>query len=77
MLTSVFAGVWRYRRNKLVLAAFALVIYILTAMMVDVQHVITRPGLFWSIFWFPLAFTIGAVNRAQLAAPINTLSEDY
>lgn len=68
MLTSVFAGVWRYREDKLVLAAFALVIYILTAMMVDVQHVITRPGLFWSIFWFPLAFTMGAVNRAQLAA---------
>lgn len=76
MLTSVLVGVWRYRENKLVLAAFALVIYILTAMMVDVQHVITRPGLFWSIFWFPLAFTMGAVNRAQLAAPINTIFEE-
>ncbi|WP_461482056.1 O-antigen ligase family protein [Porticoccus sp.] len=68
MLATVFKGVWSHRANRLVLAAFALVVYILVAMMVEVQHVITRPGLFWTIFWFPLAFTMGAVNRARLNA---------
>lgn len=66
MLYSVFRSAWVYRQNREVLAAFALVVYILTAMMVDVQHVITRPGLFWTIFWFPLGLVVGLVNRQRM-----------
>lgn len=63
MLCTVFFAVWKHRQAKWVLVSFSLVIYILVAMQVEIQHVITRPGLFWTIFWFPLALVIGVVNR--------------
>ena len=66
MLCTVFVAVWKHRQAKWVLVSFSLVIYILVAMQVEIQHVITRPGLFWTIFWFPLALVVGLVNRAKL-----------
>lgn len=63
MLSSVFVAVWKHRKARWVLASFSLVVYILVAMQVEIQHVITRPGLFWTVFWFPLALVMGLVNR--------------
>lgn len=66
MLFTVFKALWQNRENRWVLAAFAPVIYILVVMQVEIQHVVTRPGLFWTIFWFPLAFLMGLINRQHL-----------
>lgn len=63
MLFSVALSAWKARKDRLILGAFSLVVYILTVMLVEIEHVITRPGLFWTIFWFPLALVIGVVNR--------------
>lgn len=66
MLVAVFRAVWKARKDRMILGAFALVVYILTVMLVEIEHVVTRPGLFWTIFWFPLGLVMGLVNRQSL-----------
>lgn len=63
MLSAAIHAVWKNREDRWVVGSFVLVIYILTVMLVEIQHVITRPGLFWTIFWFPLALVVGMANR--------------
>ncbi|MEZ5530388.1 MAG: O-antigen ligase family protein [Porticoccaceae bacterium] len=63
MLSVVIHAVWKNKEERWVVGLFALVIYILMVMMVEIQHVITRPGLYWTVFWFPLALVVGLVNR--------------
>lgn len=63
MLSALIHAVWKNRKNRWVVGLFSLVIYILTVMAVEIQHVITRPGLYWTVFWFPLALLVGLVNR--------------
>ncbi|MFT7299777.1 MAG: O-antigen ligase [Porticoccus sp.] len=71
MLSIVCKSYWRYRADSLVSLGFSLVVYLLLAMLVDIDHVISRPGVYWTIFWFPLAFTLGAVNRVYLLEKTN------
>lgn len=66
MLSTVCRSYWRNRRDLLVCLGFSMVAYILVAMLSEIDEVITRPGVYWTIFWFPLAFTMGAVNRVNL-----------
>jgi O-antigen ligase len=66
MLLIVCRSYWKYRADSLVSLGFSLVVFLLLAMLVDIDHVIARPGVYWTIFWFPLAFTLGAVNRVSL-----------
>jgi hypothetical protein len=63
MLCVVVHAAWKNKEDSLVVGAFALVVYIMTVMLVEIQHVITRPGLYWTIFWFPLALVVGLANR--------------
>lgn len=63
MLYAVIHAVWKNREDRRILGSFALVIYILAVMLVEIQHVITRPGVYWTLFWFPLALVVGLVNR--------------
>jgi O-antigen ligase len=66
MMSIVCRSFWRNRSDTLVCLGFAMVVYIFVAMLSEIDHVITRPGIYWVIFWFPMAFTIGAVNRVRL-----------
>lgn len=66
MLSVVCRSYWKNRKDYLVSLGFSLVIFLLTVMLVEIDYVITRPGIYWTIFWFPLAFTLGAVNRVYL-----------
>jgi O-antigen ligase len=66
MLSVVCRSYWNNRTNYLVSLGFSLVVYLLAVMLVDIDYVIARPGIYWTIFWFPLAFTLGAVNRVYL-----------
>lgn len=66
MISAVCRGFWSNRSDPLVCMGFAMVVYILVAMLSEIDHVITRPGIYWVLFWFPMAFTMGAVNRVRL-----------
>jgi O-antigen ligase len=66
MLSIVCRSYWKNRKDDLTTLGFSLVVFLLTAMLVEIDYVIARPGIYWTIFWFPLAFTLGAVNRVYL-----------
>lgn len=66
MFSVVCRGYWKKRKDYLVSLGFSLVIFLLVVMLVEIDYVIARPGIYWTIFWFPLAFTVGAVNRLYL-----------
>jgi O-antigen ligase len=76
MLSWVCRCYWKNRKDIFVCLGFSMVIYILVAMLSEIDQVITRPGVYWTIFWFPLAFTIGAVNRARLLKSAVAHSEE-
>jgi len=66
MLFIVCRSYWLNRKDPLVTLAFSLVVFLMVIMLSEIDHVITRPGVYWTIFWVPLAFTLGAVNRVYL-----------
>ena len=66
MIFVVCLSYWKNRKDYLVSLGFSLVVFILTVMLVEIDYVIARPGVYWTIFWFPLAFTMGAMNRVFL-----------
>lgn len=65
MLFVVCRSYWKNRGDVLVCLGFSLVVFLMVIMLAEIDHVITRPGVYWTIFWFPLAFTLGAVNRVH------------
>ena len=66
MLYIVCMSYWKNRKDYLVSLGFSLVVFLLAVMLIEIDYVIARPGVYWTIFWFPLAFTLGAVNRIYL-----------
>lgn len=46
---------WRLRDNPCVRMAFPALVFALIAMLTDVERIFTRPGVYWTVFWLPVA----------------------
>ncbi|MNF42203.1 O-Antigen ligase [compost metagenome] len=46
---------WRLRNNPWVRLAFPALVFALIAMLTDVERIFTRPNVYWTVFWLPVA----------------------
>lgn len=58
---------WRLRDSPWVRLAFPALVFALIAMLTDVERIYTRPGLYWTVFWLPVAVLLAVPHRAKQA----------
>lgn len=66
-LLMVVAKVWQLRDDPWVRLAFPVLVFALIAMLTDVERIFNRPGVYWTVFWLPLAIL--------LARPIKSIGK--
>ncbi|CAD5109721.1 O-antigen ligase family protein [Zestomonas carbonaria] len=60
--------VWKLRDDPWVRLAFPALVFALIAMLTDVERIFTRPGVYWTVFWLPLAILLAVpARRGKLA----------
>lgn len=57
---------WRLRKHRWVQLAFPALIYALITMLTDVERIFTRPGDYWTVFWFPVAVLLSVPNQRKV-----------
>ncbi|TBU92867.1 hypothetical protein DNJ95_12705 [Stutzerimonas kirkiae] len=49
---------WRLREHPWVRLAFPVLVFALVAMLTDVERIFTRPNVYWTLFWLPVAILL-------------------
>jgi hypothetical protein len=68
-LLMVTAKVWRLRDDPWVRLAFPVLVFALIAMLTDVERIFNRPGVYWTVFWLPLAILLARPLKPARQAP--------
>jgi len=66
-LFCVLRKAWRLRDNPWVRLAFPALVFALIAMLTDVERIITRPSVYWTVFWLPVAVLLATPAGRQAA----------
>lgn len=64
-LLGVARKAWRLRDDPWVRLAFPALVFALIAMLTDVERIITRPSVYWTVFWLPVAILLAIPGGRQ------------